>query len=133
MSQPSRASRHRRSVLILYWIAAFVATHWPEIERWTPESFWLFPHQDKAIHATMYAGWVGLWWWVLSAGRARLNRATLNWLVLGGVAYAIFDESTQRIVGRTTELGDLAADLAGTLLAVTLLDLRQRRRAGRPG
>lgn len=127
--QPIASHAHRRWVLLAYWAIIFLLTHWPEIERLAPG--WRPPHFDKFVHACMYAGWVMVWWWVLSAGGRPVSRAAANWLALGGLVYAIFDEATQALVDRVPSLSDLAADLIGILCAITLLQWRQRNRSPR--
>jgi len=127
--RPPQSHALRRYALIFYWVAMFVGTHWPKIEKYAPDELWLIPHADKLIHATLYAGWVSVWWWLLSAGGTHLSAAATNWLIAGGVAYAILDESTQLIVGRTPDVKDWTADVVGILAAVTILQTWQRRRA----
>ncbi len=105
----------------------FIATHWPEIERFRPERGWPFSEFDKLVHMGLYAGWLAAWWWVLMGARGRVTRAALAWLVAGGAAYAVFDELTQGLVDRTPSLADAAADAAGTCIAVAVLWIRQGR------
>ena len=107
----------------------FVATHWPEIEIYSPE--WELPHLDKLVHGILYAGWVVMWWRILSIGGRQVGSATINWLLLGGVGYAVFDEVTQAIVDRTPTTGDFAADIVGMAVAVSILQFRQRKRSSR--
>lgn len=116
----------RRWALILYWIAMFVATHWPDINRYMPDTGWPFPHFDAVMHAIVYAGWVGMWWWFLSAGDRRMGRAAIGWILVGGVLWAVFDELTQALVARSPTLVDLVCDLIGMLLAIFILSLWQR-------
>lgn len=107
----------------------FVATHWPEIEIYGPP--WELPHLDKLVHGILYAGWVVMWWRTLSRGGRQVGSATINWLLLGGVGYAVFDEVTQAIVDRTPATGDFAADIVGMAVAVSILQFRQRKRSSR--
>ena len=126
--QPFRSPILRRWVLIVYWVVMFVGTHWPEIERYGPERFWRIPHSDKLAHAGLYAVWTAIWWWLLSAGGRRVAETAVNWLVLGGAVYAIFDEATQAIVARDPSIYDFVADMVGLLMVVSILSLWQRRR-----
>jgi VanZ family protein len=79
----------------------------------------LFPHQDKVFHAVLYGGLTAL----ISAGMWRAPRsypAGLHfWVpVVFATLYGLSDEIHQRFVpGRTFDLLDLAADVAGALLA----------------
>jgi hypothetical protein len=120
---PSLSATARRWVLIGYWTGIFVLTHWPEIDRWTSGLGWKFPGLDKVVHFGLYAGWGVLWWWLLTGGARRLTRREMNWLIVGGIAYAVFDETTQTIVGRQPEVLDLLADVAGVAAACILLHL----------
>lgn len=104
----------------------FVLTHWPSIDRFAPR--WRPPHADKMVHFALYAGWTVLWWLLLSAGGRSIGKKTINWLVLGGLVYAVFDELTQGIVGREPSLGDLAADILGIVAATAVMQLWQKRR-----
>lgn len=85
-------------VLALYWIACFVATHVR-----LPPGEPLFPHFDKLVHFSMYAV-LGL---LLGL---RLPTRQLAFVI--GV-YALLDETTQPIVGRTCDPVDLVCDLLG--------------------
>jgi len=127
----------RRWVLAGYWTLIYFLTHWPDMGRFRMPSGWLSSNADKLVHASFYAGWVVLWWWVLAAGRGRVSRAAAIWLAVGAAAYAAFDELTQAIVGRQPDILDFAFDMLGVLLALSVLWLWQRRRlaaqAARPG
>ena len=116
----------RRWALILYWITMFVATHWPDINRYKPEAGWPIPHFGAVMHATVYAGWAGMWCWFLSAGGRRVSRAAIGWLLVGGVLWAGFDELSQALVAREPALDDFLWDLCGMLLAVLVVSLWQR-------
>ena len=115
----------RRWTLILYWIAMFVATHWPDINRYKPEAGWPIPYFGAVMHATVYAVWAGLWWWFLSTGRRQVRRAAAVWLLVGGVLWASFDELSQALVAREPAIDDFLCDLCGMLLVVFILLLRQ--------
>ncbi len=114
-------------MLIVYWITMYALTHWPRIDDLMPR-VWMFPNADKLVHASMFAGWGTLWWWLLSKSRGNVSRAACNWLVVGAAAYAAFDEVTQAIVSRTPDILDFACDMAGVLAALTLFQVWQNRR-----
>jgi VanZ family protein len=116
----------RRWLLILYWIAMFLATHWPDIDRYAPEQMRAVPHLDKLVHFGMYAGWMLMWGWLLSAGGRRIASAVKVWLLVGGAAWGAFDELTQAFVDRQPSVGDFACDLAGITAALVLLTLWRR-------
>ena len=114
----------RRWMLFGYWTAMFVATHWPKISRYAPK----ISHFDKFMHVLIYAGWAFLFWRVLSADKRRVRPATSIKLIAGGMLYAVFDELTQHLVGRTPAVSDILANLLGILLALAILHAWQIKR-----
>ena len=65
----------RRWVLLGYWSAMFVATHWPDLDRYKPEEGWPIPNLTLLAHVGIFAFWTSLWWWLLSAGGQTVSRA----------------------------------------------------------
>ncbi len=99
--------------LTLTWVFAYTATHIPA-ER-VPD----LHASDKTMHAVGY--------FVLAAGfllTLRLYRKPLAtrviWCGVIFACYALFDELTQELVGRSFEWLDIAADLAGAAAAISL-------------
>lgn len=123
--RPSRAVR--RSCVIGYWIAIYSLTHWPEIDRFVPGARWMPPNSDKLVHACIYGGWTVMWWWLLAGNGRRIGQAAIGWIIVGGVAYGIFDETTQAIVARTPDILDWTCDMVGIALASTVLYAWQKR------
>ncbi len=109
----------------------YVATHWPGIERYKPEGGWPVPELETFMHIGVYLGWVATWWWLLSAGGRQVSPAAIRWLVLGGTAYAIFDEASQAVVDRVPAVDDFLANLVGLVAAVIILRTWQCRRSSR--
>jgi len=109
---------------LVFWLAAFVATHVPA-ER-LPETH----VSDKKLHAAGFFLLASALEVTLLAHGVR-RRWRLITIFLGGAAYAAFDELTQPLVNRTAAWGDWASDLAGLAGAVILWELlllwRQRR------
>lgn len=86
----------------------------------------LFPHADKLAHGAVYAVLGGLL--TLACPVATLAGAAR--VVAIGTAYGVSDEIHQYFVpGRTTEVGDIAADWLGVAGAVWLI--RRRNGGGR--
>lgn len=128
----------RVALLIVYWAVMFSATHWPNVNELRPEGGWPIPYFSRVMHVSIYVGWTVLWWWVLSAPRGRgsltpdaaggqdrpstrgargetaVSGRAVVWLLLGGTAWAAFDESTQGLIpGRTVAFSDFLFNLAG--------------------
>ncbi|QDV66853.1 VanZ like family protein [Rosistilla carotiformis] len=95
--------------LVAYWSVIFTGTHIPSVRL--PS----FSNADKAYHFAAFTGLAILLAWALPKSRRHPRRHLL--IALGiGVAYAIFDESTQLLVrGRSAEVLDFAADCGGLL------------------
>ncbi len=102
---------------VCYAAALLVATHWPGLAVKGPIS-----RTDLVIHVCVFAGWaflLGLTGWV------RAYR-----LVICGVCFAVFDETTQPLFSRVFDWSDLGADIAGVLVgsgAFSLLFVRKQR------
>jgi hypothetical protein len=126
LDQPVRL---RRWTLIVYWTLMFLATHWPDIDRWAPTR-WKLPDIDKVVHTCMYGGWVVIWWWLLCYQRIRISRAVVGWLLVGGMAYAAFDEISQGWVDRDPEVGDWICDMIGVTVALLTLRIVTRGTKG---
>ena len=116
----------RRWLLILYWIAMFLATHWPDIDLYAPERVRALPYLDKLVHFGLYLGWALMWGWLLSAGVRRMAPAVKVWLFAGGAAWGVFDELTQAFVDRQPSVGDFACDMVGLATGLVLLTLWRR-------
>ncbi len=95
-----------------YWLVIFAATHVPLPPRELPAT-----QLDKLVHAVMYAGFAFLIAWNGSARGWRRGPTAL--VVLAGTAlYGVLDELSQIPVGRSAELADWLADLAGGVLGL---------------
>lgn len=77
-----------------------------------------FPHQDKAVHALLYAGLAGLA--LRAAGEDRPSLATAGFVALAVVFYGFMLEVCQdrfRPGDRRFSWGDVAANAGGSLAA----------------
>jgi hypothetical protein len=114
---------------ILWTILILVGTLMPQgdwvqgVER---GGRWIqIPYFDKVVHFTLFAGFVVLWWLASDSPRARLVA-----ILAAGLALAALTELGQAIpfLKRDAGLDDLAADLAGCVLAAAgVLWLARRR------
>ena len=108
-----------------YWLAMFLLTHTPvAIPMPVVQS-------DKTEHFIGY-GVLGAMLYA-SLRIANWRNAMLAALVIG-LCYGVFDEQTQKLVGRSCDLQDWFADAAGLCVAVViggLITLWRERRAAR--
>lgn len=105
-------------LLGVYWLAIFTATHWPRLD--IPGGRVLLS-SDKLLHFTAYMILGLLLTWSLATlprwrrrgilGMLTYRRGAMALAVIGIVAlYGAFDELTQPLAGRSTELLDWLAD-----------------------
>ena len=123
----------RQGILLVHWVLMFVGTHWPEINRYKPETGWPVAHFSEAIHLTLYTAWGVLWWWVLIRRPPGATSKWWWWVVVGGFCYACFDEMTQLLVGRSGKFYDVLVDTVGLTAGVWLPEIIRRWRVATPG
>jgi VanZ family protein len=104
-------------LLAVYWLALFVLAHIP-----IP----LFVRQagvsDKTLHFLAYLILVFLLWVTVSRDKkVDWRRAIVWWVLLSVLGYGAVDELLQGCVGRSCDVRDFAADLAGVLAGLILL------------
>lgn len=115
--------RLRTALWLTGLVAAFVATHLPPAQTPRPPLV-----SDTWLHLSGYAVLGALTVWRLTADAPPPDALRLfRWyLILCG--YAVFDETTQPLVGRSLEASDLAANLAGAVVGmVTMYGVTRRR------
>jgi len=108
----------------------FCATHWPDVDRFRPESGWPFPGFDRLVHFGLYAVWGFLWWLIFLVSRRAVSRWVIGWVLAGGIVWAAFDECTQAVVGRTPDVVDFVCDLGGLLASLVIFRLYWRPSLG---
>lgn len=107
------------SVLAVYWVAIFIATHLPGSSLPKLGS-------DKVYHLAAFFGLSVLLSWVMSHKIAGAGSRALVVLAIA-ISYAIFDEWTQQFVpNRTPDLADAFADSCGAALGVIVFGLMMR-------
>lgn len=107
-------------VLALYWPTLFVLAHIP-----IPQVVREAHVSDKSLHFLGYLVLVYLFWFAVR-GDAKVNwRTVWPWLILAIVGvYGVLDEWTQNFVGgRSCDLQDFLADVAGTVTGLTLFSV----------
>ncbi|MCA9254811.1 MAG: VanZ family protein [Phycisphaerales bacterium] len=125
--QPTSSAMRTGSVAVCaaLYVAAFVMTHLPPSR--VPGGGWI---NDKVMHLAGYTG-LGLatLWALAMLSRRIVGGGVFFGAWLGMLGYALFDEVTQPMVGRSFEWGDLAADAAGAMVGLSLALLLVRRRS----
>jgi len=115
MTSTAKARSWLPAITLAAFAVAFTATHLPPANVPTAVSV-----NDKLIHAVTYLI-LGL----LCRLNLRQKPPTLTAsdnivCILTMVLYALFDEVTQPLVGRSFEFGDLLADVIGAMIGCTL-------------
>ncbi len=111
--------RQKLTILILaiYWPAFFVLTHIP-----IPESIRRAHVSDKCLHVLGYMVLTFLLWYAFKPQRKVRWREASPWLVvLVVLLYGIADEVIQGFVGRSCDVRDLAADMIGAIVGLSVM------------
>ncbi len=112
-----------RIVAVVYWAAIFGATHLPPAKVPTTHV------SDKLEHFIGYFLLAAMLYLATRTLAVAPMRAMLIVLIVS-LAYGVFDEQTQKLVGRDCSLYDWLADAAGAALAACIslaLSLSARR------
>jgi VanZ family protein len=105
--------------LPLYWIALFIATHYPRVR--IPGEI---PHSDKLIHFGAFGLLAVLFWRFVQARRPIGNRFV--WVATTVlIPYAGLDEYLQQFFGRYTDFNDFIANTVGIVVALAVLETRR--------
>ena len=112
------------TVFAFYWLGLFVLTHLPELPIDTAARY-----NDKVAHTVAYAVLMVLALVACRRPQATTARRITMWLLIL-TAYAAVDELIQPLVGRSCQLTDWLADLAG-LVTATLCYLAATRAKAR--
>lgn len=130
------SDRTAKGILCGYWLLIYLGTHLPgtAVERIKRHKEWPFRGFSIVMHSIMYGGWAVLWCWVLwRARKGRLELGDLMGVWALAAVYAVFDEATQLIVGRTGKPDDVLVDLwAVTVVFAVGYLIAERRRRSRP-
>jgi len=103
--------------LVVYWPTLFILAHIP-----IPGKVRDAGVSDKVLHFLAYLILVFLFWIVLNPNRKVCWRKAAAWLVLlAMLVYGIMDELLQGYWGRSCDVMDLVADLAGVFAGLILL------------
>lgn len=116
----SRQQKITTILLVLYWPTLFVFAHIP-----IPQVVRQAGVSDKSLHFLAYLILVFLLWFTVSAGKRVNWRKASPWLVLLVIlVYGIIDEWSQGYVaGRSSDVLDFVADLAGAITGLILFSV----------
>ena len=122
-----RWARAAQIALPVYWVALFVATHYPRVP--VPGEI---PHGDKLVHFAAF-GLLALLFWQFVKARRPLGPRFVFAAAGVLVPYAALDEWLQQFVGRFTDLADFLANTAGIVVTLAVLELARRKYHPTPG
>ena len=119
---PKAASRRKQLALvsvIIYWPVIFFLTHIP-----LPKIVSQANLSDKTLHFMVYFILVFLLWGAIKPYSRVTWRKPTVWIILAVIVwYGVMDEWLQGLVGRTADVHDFFADLAGTLTSLAVLSI----------
>jgi len=105
--------------LLFYWPGIFILAHIP-IPQWVYKA----GVSDKSLHFIAYLILAFLLWFAISPDRkVNWHRAAVWWVLFVVVWYGVVDELLQGYVGRSCDVTDFFADLAGALIGLILLTI----------
>jgi VanZ family protein len=102
--------------LLIYWPAIFILAHIP-----VPRLVYQAQVSDKSLHFLAYLLLVFLLWSAISPDK-KINwrKAVVWWILLVAVWYGVIDELLQGDVGRSCDIRDFLANLAGVFVGLIL-------------
>ena len=105
--------------LLVYWPALFILAHIP-----IPLLIRRAGVSDKCIHFLAYLILVFLLWFATNPDKKVIWRKAAAWWVFAAmIGYGIADELSQSYVGRTCDVRDFGADVAGVVAGLVVLSL----------
>jgi VanZ family protein len=79
---------------------------------------------DKTMHFAAYLALISLWWCTISPNKkVNWRKATVWWTLFVMVWYSVIDELLQTCVGRSADVNDFLANLAGTVAGLVLFSI----------
>lgn len=102
--------------LALYWPALFILAHIP-----IPQLVYRARVSDKILHIAAYLILAFLLWFAVNPDKkVNWRKKTVWWIILIITSYSILDESLQRYVGRSCDIHDFWANIAGAAVGLIL-------------
>jgi len=107
----TRRQKTTIAVLMPYWITLAILAHIP-----IPELVYRAHVSDKWLHFLAYLNLAFLLWFSINPDRKVSWRSRVAWMIfLITAVYGGLDEMVQPYVGRTADIGDFLANVAGVL------------------
>jgi len=102
--------------LLVYWPGIFILAHIP-----IPRVVYKAQVSDKSLHFLAYLILTFLLWFAISpTQKVNWRKATVWWILIVVVWYGVVDELLQGYIGRSCDVMDFFANLAGTLAGLIL-------------
>jgi VanZ family protein len=102
--------------LALYWPALFILAHIP-----IPQLVYRARVSDKILHIAAYLILAFLLWFAVNPDKkVNWRKKTVWWIILIITLYSILDESLQGYVGRSCDVHDFWANIAGAAVGLIL-------------
>ena len=114
----SRRQKLVLAALLLYWPGIFILTHIPQVPRWVGR----IAVSDKVMHFIAYLFLSFLLWFAVNPDKkVHWRRSAVWWVLFAVVWYGVIDEWLQMYVGRSADVRDFLADLAGAVTGLAIL------------
>ncbi len=105
--------------LVIYWPVIFLLTHIP-----IPQLVYEARISDKIPHFLCYLILIFLLWYATGhENKVNWRKASVWWVFLAVVGYAIVDEWLQDYVGRNADIQDIYANLSGMVAGVIVVSI----------
>ena len=115
-----KKSKYFLWALPIYWVALFIATHMPKIPNWVRSS----SIPDYSLHYLAYFCLTFFIWNNLALNEKISWKKPKVWIIISFMVwYCAVDEWLQAYVGRTPQLRDYFADMAGVMSGLLIMTL----------
>lgn len=115
----SRRQKVTIILLVFYWLSFFILAHIP-----VPGLVRKAGVSDKGLHFLAYLILVFLLWFAVSPNQKVVwRKAVVWWVFIVITGYGAIDELLQGFMGRTCDVMDIVANIAGTFTGLILLSV----------
>ena len=137
--RPQYRFRFWSAATAVYWFVLAWMTHYPDAKALTPD-FLEETFADKVFHGAAFTGLAFLiafaaaaWSEMRNVERGRATKVASLFTLATISLYAVTDEFTQPLTGRTFEVGDLVTDLVGVVCGILIFRALRGFGSPRPG